>query len=424
MTDFKRFSNGISPILDNQHEIPLAEYNHNVEISDEHRYKTRSIDDISIDKNYERSNYIVQPDRYNDELNQYTSYESNQYSDESNRYTSDESDRYNDESNRSVSDNKEDSYISTSDSRRYPVNQNPISVRSSRLYRERAISNNIRRGSKVEIDQIVVYLLTDRCKDEQVKALIKFFKSSSFYDLKVVDIPPPSTIDKPIDMTEEQAIEIYRFNKVLTEASDKYPNKYVLVIKDKTVTVTSPDVLESVVRTAVQLAGWQFCYLNRWLDACEQYTNKVNVDGDSMISLVKTVSPNSTQSILFSPEGRDIVIGRCRMNDGKYFTPIRLPLGEKLNREIINNNVTAICSVPNVFAYNLFDAQSVSDLAKLSECRRPIREPENDGPGTVPFIWFIIIVLIVFLALWALYILGPSNRSQDPADFQVEVIQN
>jgi hypothetical protein len=222
-------------------------------------------------------------------------------------------------------------------------------------------------------------------------------------------------------MTESQALENYRFNQVLTDASSRYPDKYVLVIKDKTVTVTSPNVLESVVKTAVQLAGWQFCYLNRWLDTCEQYSNRVDVEGNEMIALVKTISPNSTQSIIFSPEGRDIVIGRCRMKNDEYFTPIRLPLGEKLNIEIVNNNVTAICSVPSIFVYNLFDAKSVSDIAKLSACRRLVSEPNNDGPGTIPFIWFIIIVIIVFLALWALYILGPSNRRQADTDFKVEV---
>lgn len=301
---------------------------------------------------------------------------------------------------------------------------------SSRVYRERAVSDSIRKGTDDDdVDSIVVYLLTDRAQDcdscnttSQVDALIKFFKSSSFYILHVINIAPPSSVNRTETMTEDQAIEIYRYNHVLTDASNKYPNKYVMVIKDKTVTVTSPDILESVVRTATQLAGWQLCYLNRWLDACEQYTNRVDVEGDSMIALVKTISPNSTQSILFSPEGRDIVIGRARMNNGKYFTPIAIPLGEKLNREIVDSNMTAMCTVPNVFSYNLFDTESISDLAKLSSCRRPVQTAEDpDKPGTIPFLLFVLLVIIVFLALWALYVLGPSNRKELGKSLEVQV---
>lgn len=274
---------------------------------------------------------------------------------------------------------------------------------------------------EVEIDHIIVYLLTDRCYDTEVKSLIAFFESSSFYQLHIVDIPPPASLKVCNGLTQEQAADIYRYEKVLKEAAKKYPDDYVLVLKDKTVTVTSPNVLENVVRTAVQLAGWRFCYLNRWLDDCSQYTNRVYVKGNEMISLVKTYSPNSTLSILFSPEGRDTIIGKCRMDNGDYLTPINIPLGERLNQEIIANNIGAICAVPNIFEYNIFNATSVSDIAKLSECRRPIVERVDVNPGAIPFIWFLIIVIVVFILLWALYILGPSNRREIGKEFQVQV---
>lgn len=346
------------------------------------------------------------------------------YEQETIRYLPNNGNDLNDQQN--INDNK------------YIVNKDPVSISSSRLYRSKYKSDiqydvgvkkdeNMRdvtskQGISVyNVDYIVVYLLTDRCKDKHVASLIRFFEYSSFYKLHVVDIPPPAIIDRPVDITDEQAIEIYRFNYVLTKARKMYPNNYVMVLKDKTVTVTSPDILEDVIRTAVNLAGWQLCYLNRWLDACDQYTNRVDVKNNQMISLVKTISPNSTQSILFSPEGRDIVIGKCKMNNGEYFTPIRLSLGEKFNIELERNNMTAICSVPNIFVYNLFDARSVTDIAKLSECRRPLPKPDNSDVGTIPFILFVLSIIAVFVILWALYILGPSNRRQDKADIQVEV---
>jgi hypothetical protein len=301
--------------------------------------------------------------------------------------------------------------------------QSSITNHRGQVYSERAVSSRIHdrntNDKNSDINQIVVYLLTNKCDDSSTQKLSKFFQSSNFYDLHVVDIPPPPSIDIPNSMTEAQAIEIYRFNKVLTEASDRYPDKQVLIIKDKSVTITTPDLLEDVIRTGLQLSGWDLFYLNRWLDSCEQYTNKVEVNS-SMTTLVKTISPNSTLAVLFSPRGRDIVIGRCKMNNGSYFTPISVPLGEKLNREIIKGNFTAICTVPNQFDFNMFVARNVSDLGKLCDCKRPEIKDTNDGPGTIPFIWFVIIVIIIFLAIWALYVLGPSNR-RDTSNQNLEV---
>lgn len=295
---------------------------------------------------------------------------------------------------------------------------------SGRVYSERVMSSRIHSRTSIqgksEFDQIVVYLMTDRCDDVNINKLIKFFESSNFYNFHVADIPPPVSIDVPILMTQAQAIEIYRFNKILTEASNRYPDLPVLIIKDKSVTITSPELLEDVIQTGLQLSGWDMFYLNRWLDSCEQYTNKVEVEA-SMTTLVKTISPNSTLSIIFSPRGRDIVIGRCKMNDGTYFTPVNIPLGEKLNREIVKGNLTAICTVPNQFDFNIFESSGISDLGKLCDCKRPEVEVKNDGPGTIPFIWFVIIVLFIFFAAWALYILGTTNRRDTNRNVEVSL---
>lgn len=222
------------------------------------------------------------------------------------------------------------------------------------------------------VKNIIVYLLTERPCNDRVRKLIKFFKSSAFFKLKVVDIPPPASLDVPDTMTANQALEAYRFNKVLTSASNKHPDKYILVIKDSAVTITTPQLLEETIQTALNLACWDIFYLTKWLDACNLYRDKVNVKcSNSMTTLVKTMSPNGTLALIFSPKGRDIVIGRCKMADKKYFTPIKTPLGTKLNENIIIKNLNAICSVPNQFEYDLFEATHVSDLAKLSSCRRP-----------------------------------------------------
>lgn len=282
---------------------------------------------------------------------------------------------------------------------------------SSRSSSDNKCLENCDNGCPQVVKNIIVYLLTERPCNDRVRKLIKFFKSSAFFKLKVIDIPPPASLDVPDTMTANQALEAYRFNKVLTSASNKYPDKYILVIKDSAVTITTPQLLEETIQTALNLACWDVFYLTKWLDACNLYRDKVNVKcSNSMTTLVKTMSPNGTLALIFSPKGRDIVIGRCKMADKKYFTPIKIPLGTKLNENIIIKNINAICSVPNQFEYDLFEATHVSDLAKLSSCRRPGEVQPAAKPDNLPLFWFVIIVVAAFLVIWALYILGPSNK--------------
>ena len=302
-------------------------------------------------------------------------------------------------------------------------NQQPIRKSlSSRAYSGQTSDNRIRLGKigGPSTDSVIVYLLTERPKDKRNKQLINFFQANDFYQLRVVNIPPPATLDIPPTMTEGQALEIYRFNKVLTESAREYPDKYTLVIKDSAVTVTTPNVLEEIIKTALALAGWDLFYLTRWLDACEKYCNRVDVEGSfAMTTIVRTMSPNGTQAIIFSPQGRNTIIGRQKMTNGRWFTPINIPLGTKFNEEITLGNLQAICTVPNVFEYDLFQSRGISDLAKLADCRRPLIAPQ--GQTVIPFIWFVIIVAIVLLALWALYILGPSNQNKGSSVGVIEV---
>ncbi len=256
-------------------------------------------------------------------------------------------------------------------------------------------------------DKVIVFLLTDRPYDLKVADLIRFFQSSSFFELKVVNIPPPPTLKHVSTLTTRQAVELHRFVTVLEEAFYNYPKNSVIVLKDTSVSVCTVLTLEAVVRQALQLGEWHFCYLTRWLDRCELYRHPVPVSG-TMTTLVETKSPNGTQAILFSPLGRDVIIGRRKMNNGLYFTPIQVPLGTKMNRSIVDGFTTAICAVPNQFEFDVLQATNTADLAKLSDCQRP--EPTTRA-SAIPLFWFIIVVLAVILIAWALWVIGPSRHS-------------
>ena len=212
-------------------------------------------------------------------------------------------------------------------------------------------------------DPVIVYLLTDCPKRHKVQKLIRYFNSSPFFILKITNLPPKAKVNVNGGMTQEQAIEICRFDQVLTEAADEYPNKYVIVIKDTSIATSSPKSLERTIRKVKEFGEWDVCYLTRWLDLCNLYKDPIKIKG-SMKVIVRTLSPNGTQALLFSPEGRDIVIGRKKMKNGKYFTPIQIPLGSKLNQEISNKNLFALCTFPKEFEFDVFQTTKTSDLAK------------------------------------------------------------
>lgn len=260
-------------------------------------------------------------------------------------------------------------------------------------------------------DAVIVYLLTDCPKRHKVRKLIEYFNSSPFFILKVTNLPPKAKVNVTSGMTQEQAIEICRFDQVLTEAADEHPDKYVIVIKDTSIATSTPQSLERTIKKVREFGEWDVCYLTRWLDLCNLYKDPIKIN-ESMKVIVKTLSPNGTQALLFSPEGRDVVIGRKKMKNGEHFTPIQIPLGSKLNQEIFNKNLFAFCTVPNEFEFDIFQATKTSDLAKLSDCRRP--ESKDEGPGAIPLLWFIIIVVIVILIAWALYTIGPSYHGLTP----------
>ncbi len=266
---------------------------------------------------------------------------------------------------------------------------------------QRAMGNN-----GAFIYKIIVYLLTDRPCDSKVKDLIRYLESSRIFDLRVTNIPPPPTLKTCSNLNTQQAIELHRFTTVLTQAACQYPDQYVIVIKDTSVAVPCIESLEATVLKALQLGEWDFCYLTRWLDRCELYRHPVCVPG-TMTILVETQSPNGTQAILFSHKGRDVIIGQRKMDNGLYFTPIEVPLGTKMNQSIENGFTTAICAVPNQFEFDVFQATTSADLAKLSDCRRP--EAPN-RTSAIPFFWFIVVVLGIILIAWALYTIGPSRH--------------
>jgi hypothetical protein len=246
-------------------------------------------------------------------------------------------------------------------------------------------------------------------RKEQTKNLINLFEDPIFM-VKVFNIPAPYGIGNSDDMSVSQALEAHRVGKVLKHCKKYYPYLNVLILKDNSVSAADKHVLAKTCRAICDEPDWDLCYLCKWLDRCDLYENVRYIRGET-ITIVQTKSPHGIQALMISPCGRDIMLGKKYMRNDQMFPTLTKPLDSELNEQIEKDNLYAICTNPNLFMFDVNCSSSISDLAKMSICRRP-ENKERDETSVLPFMWFVVIVLGVILLAWAFWFLGPRHRNQ------------
>ncbi len=188
--------------------------------------------------------------------------------------------------------------------------------------------------------------------------------------------------------------------------------KPTIIIKDDSSTLVTSKSMTRIVKDILRQSGWDLCYLSKWLDRCDLYTGSKKIAGLNA-NLVRTSSPHGLQAVVFSPRGKQVILGLSKMINREFFD-LGGSLSDNLNKEIEKGAIIALAVTPNVFHYDVTTAREVSDLAKTSECRKPSATAveEDESPGTGPLFWFIATIIIVILVLWSLYHLGTSGTSE------------
>lgn len=255
--------------------------------------------------------------------------------------------------------------------------------------------------------RVIVCLLTADQGAPHVQRLIGLF-SDPLFKVTVVTVVPLAGIQNTSSMTAGQTINAQRILDALIKAREEGQDMYTIVIKDSSVSSSSSAHIASTVTTMLDLqVDWDVAYLTRWLDRCDLYKDSERV-GDTSTVVTKTISPNGTQALLFSPLGRDRVLGLKKMRDGESFLPLDRSIDAALNDAMENGSMIAYATVPNLFEFDVLLASSVSDLAKMSDCRNP---PTGTNKGALPFMWFILVVLGVILVIWASRQIGPDDTN-------------
>lgn len=250
------------------------------------------------------------------------------------------------------------------------------------------------------MQKVEVYISTAEPDSSQVKRLSNIFRSKLF-ELNVIIIPNSSVV-----LSSKFDLESYRLFEILKKSSD---NCYTIFLKDNSITNVDKNGINLIVNSILGQTDWDLCYLSFWLDRCDLYGRngfepikipKLNSE------IVKTSSPNGIQALMFSPHGKKVVLGVEKMKNGHFFIP-RSSASNSFREQIEKGAINALAVLPTIFSFDVLQSNSVSDLAKLSVCRRPIANLDSSSiPGVTPIFWFIVLVVIIILILYSMYYLS------------------
>ena len=270
-------------------------------------------------------------------------------------------------------------------------------------------------STPLQDQKISVFILQDHHHHSFIERCGKLFNDPLF-DVTVLDDSPVKAEQKSVPtssfpsfspfttkMTERDQREIKQVQTVLKQAREKYPSRYLIIVKDTTVSNASPETIASIVKSVIKSGTFDLAYLSKWSDRCSMYTDKKILDNGVTV-VVKTQSPLGVQAILFSPNGRDRVSSGKFMKNGKIFR-LEKPLGNQLNDEIFNGNLEAFCVVPNLMHFDITHATSYADYQKMTECEIPkTRQFDATGMSTSSnrssAWWLLFFLVLIIIIMW------------------------
>lgn len=251
---------------------------------------------------------------------------------------------------------------------------------------------------------VIVYILNDNKIDRESNNVLnarirRIFSHSSF-----IVYESSHTIPSFISPDNEEKIEIFGVKSILQECASKYATLPCIVVKNTSVSVTSADIIAAAVQRALGEAvlshndpnyPFDVCYLCVWDDKCQLHTDKKEV-GDGL-SLVTTQAPQGLQCILFSPSGRDIVLGNKPMKNGELFA-CKSCLASSLTEAIFNGNLTAACFSPSLLHFDINYAVTNDDFNKRRQCEQVnTRQLGEVKMGYSELYWVLIALAIVVI---------------------------
>ena len=202
------------------------------------------------------------------------------------------------------------------------------------------------------------------------------------------------------------------FKSALRRAKEIDPEANCLVIKDTSVTsLGSQEVMDAI--TSLTSRKFDLAYLASWDDYCQLQVKLDKKDPMRKVDNVRTQRPSGTQAIIFSPNGRDIVLGEAPMANGQTMGHNE-KLDQKLTSEIYNGNISAVTTIPHIFEYDIaLNALTNDDYLKANPCSPVKMIPTTaKSSSSSNLFWFALIVILVMVVAWAIIKIGPKMKTK------------
>lgn len=201
--------------------------------------------------------------------------------------------------------------------------------------------------------------------------------SDPYFVTEVFDRKVPESTSSPTT---------YLVLKALEYAREHFPLLPVCIIMDNSV-VNDCDMKA---RTIELLAtGTDLGYYGKWMDTCSQY--------DWIgYRLVNTFAPKGVQSVLYSPNTRDILINFLLTSSVSDIVGL-----------ISTNKLSASAFTPNVIDFDIELATDNSQLLYINECSAESSSNTDNTASSIVF--FVIAVGVVAMFAWSLLSIGKDK---------------
>ena len=260
--------------------------------------------------------------------------------------------------------------------------------------------------------KVIVLVIPERKANSRIRLIKRKFRSELFEVIDLSDQLFNNTVSVVPGMTQE---EIDEANKVMFALEFSYENHRdnpVIIIKNTSTSNVSSNHIEKMTTELLNIDQNRFdmCYYCKWLDQCQLYTpldNNIETLLLEDTTIVKTFSPNGIQTIYFTTHGRDKILVKNCMKNGKDFQIVK-PLDIQFNDEIFNGNLIALAMVPNLFQFDIIlNVRNNDDYLKVNECLPIEKFKDSDSNvGRIGILIFVIIIII--LIAYAMVKLGPK----------------
>ena len=255
---------------------------------------------------------------------------------------------------------------------------------------------------------VLVYLVDP---DSKVKETARLFHNKIFNFHTFKAQTPSGTIGQ--QLTNHSATELHTYLMILQDAKRQSPNSHVIILDNRMISSIDSKYLASLISRITSRADIDIFYLSKYLDRCDLYDHqeRLAMDGqDNGLLLSQTYQPNGIQALMFSPYGRDVVLGQQEGRRGRKIAPFNQPLNSGIRQAVANGDLSAFTVSPNIFSFDLSRSRDASDLMRLNEC---LPSPTSNTTTSSSVWWFIIIIVIVLIiAGIAVFLSSGSRKAQ------------